>query len=220
MALELPKIIDIDRLVDALNDRLRRIERALGIAKKLEFDMDGNGQRIVNVGAPREAADVLTLGVADLRYQPKGQYQKVVENKITQVVNQPAEPQVWQHTLILLDMTVGSDILSHRPRISLPGNKRFVIHSVQATTKGTAASTVEVNVYRRRRNITGAGPAFTMTAWASLFSTNPTIATGESTGDTAVLAIAELFEDDEIKADVVSNGGVSDCTITFRGVLD
>lgn len=206
MNLELPKIIgDWPRLIEVLNDRLRQIGNGLRL-RRLEGDLDGQGFRLTNIANPQKATDALTLGVADLRYQPKGAVQKNIES--TPEVAEPVviPDQIAEHRAILLDMTVGTDILSHRFRWAIPGGKRFFLLRIQATTKSATSSTLSVKVWRRRT---------TVAAWAECFTV--TIASGETQGDTEAFDIAEFYQNDELRYDVISNGGATNCEIAWRG---
>ena len=72
LSLELPPGISPERLVELLNDRLRRIERAISGPIVLSADMDAAGYRIRNLGDPRHFLDALSQAAADRRYERRG----------------------------------------------------------------------------------------------------------------------------------------------------
>ena len=72
LSLELPPGVSPERLVEVLNDRLRRIERAISGPIVLSADMDAAGYRIRNLGDPRHFLDALSQAAADRRYERRG----------------------------------------------------------------------------------------------------------------------------------------------------
>lgn len=69
MNLELPSgITDLGRLVEVLNDRLRRVAEAFSAPFRAKADIDMAGNRVINLGDARRPTDALSLGMADRRY--------------------------------------------------------------------------------------------------------------------------------------------------------
>lgn len=79
LSLELPPGVSPERLVELLNDRLRRIERAIAGPIVLSADLDAAGHRIRNLGDPRHFLDALSQAAADRRYERKGAVESVTE---------------------------------------------------------------------------------------------------------------------------------------------
>jgi len=67
-SLELPPTLDLSRLIEVLNDRLRRIAAAIEGPITLRADLDAAGHRLKDLADPRDGKDALSQHAADRRY--------------------------------------------------------------------------------------------------------------------------------------------------------
>jgi len=114
----LPPGVSPERLVELLNDRLRRIERAVSGPIVLSADMDAAGHRIRNLGDAQDFLDALNQAVADRRYQ-----RRAAAGTVTQVAGGAVVAGAQPQALILSvpgTLSIRSDAA---PLVSLPEAK-------------------------------------------------------------------------------------------------
>jgi hypothetical protein len=110
--------------------------------------------------------------------------------------------------------TVADDVLSNRGRLQINDRYRVKLTGAYATAKTTGPSggdwTADIQISRDG-----------ITTWSSIFPTGEpvTIVDGDRLGEKLDFAIADLYDQDEFRLDVLTANGAVDVEVTLRGTV-
>ncbi len=119
----------------------------------------------------------------------------------------------WKGARAILPLvpTVANDVMDNRYRVDIPVGKKVILTGVFATSKiDPSTGDFEADI-KRSDNAS--------VSFSSILSPNIKILNGAHRGEILTFAIGELHLDDELRIDVISNGGASGIEIVIDGRL-